>query len=116
MSAGEDNKGTEGGAPEPEDGKRWSGRALQAVDEEIARYSSILGIRLLDSGVIERVVRGDATICSRENQDAFRKLRGLIGMHYNLALTNIEAVGSDEIAKLLGELRHRLRGRYDLGG
>ena len=116
MGADDDNKRTEGEAVGTQDGKRWSGRALEAVDQEIARYSAILGIRLLDPGVIERVVRGDAAVCSRRNEDAFRKLRGLIGMHYNLALTNIEAVGSDELAKLLGELRHRFRGRYDLGG
>jgi hypothetical protein len=98
------------------DGQRWYGRALEAVDEEIAKYSAILGIKLLDPGVAERVVRGDDTVCARKNDEAFRKLRGLIGMHYNLALTNIEAVGADELAEMLGDLRRRFSKRYGLGG
>lgn len=98
------------------EGKRWYGRALEQVDEEIARYSMILGIKLLDDGVVERVVRGDETVCSRKNEAAFRKLRGLIGMHYNLVETNIDAVGKAEMARMLGEMRNRFRERFDLGG
>jgi hypothetical protein len=98
------------------EGKRWYGRALEQTDEEIARYSTILGIRLLDPGIVERVVRGDDSVCARKNADAFRKLRGLIGMHYNLVETNLGVAGADESAKMLAELRHRFRERHDLGG
>lgn len=101
---------------EGEDGQRWYGRALEQVDEEIARYSVILGIKLLDDGVVERVVRGDETVCTRGNADAFRRLRGLIGMHYNLVETSVDAVGKVEMARTLGELRSRFRERFDLGG
>jgi hypothetical protein len=98
------------------EGKRWYGRALEQTDEEIARYSTILGIKLLDPGVIERVVRGDDSVCARKNADAFRKLRGLIGMHYNLVETNLENAGAEGTAKILAELRNRFRERHDLGG
>lgn len=96
--------------------RRWHEKQLGSVDEEIARLSYICGIRLLDPGVIEKVVADDESVCSRPNPEAFRKLRGLVVLHYELTGEALGAMGADESAAVLRELRARFAKRYDLGG
>lgn len=100
----------------PDFGKRWHEGQLGTVDDEIARLAFICNIRILDPGVIERVVAGDDTVCGKTNKHAFRKLRGLVKMHYALTDDSINALGPDESGKILDGVRERLRKRYDLGG
>lgn len=97
-------------------GRRWHAKQLGSVDEEIARLSYICGIRLLDPGVIEKVIADDASVCSKPNPGAFRKLRGLVALHYELTGEALRAMGDQESADVLNELRARFAERYDLGG
>jgi hypothetical protein len=97
-------------------GKQWHETQLGTVDAEIARQAFICDIRILDPGVIERVVAGDASVCGKPNEHAFRKLRGLVKMHYALTDDSLNALGPEASRKLLDEIRERLRKRYDLGG
>lgn len=97
-------------------GQAWHEKQLETVDDEIAKLSFICGIPLLDPGVVERVVTGDESVCRKPNVAAFRKLRGLISMHYTLAQDSIRTLGVDETAKILDLIRERLRERFELGG
>jgi len=97
-------------------GKEWHQQQLNTVDDEIAKMAFICGIRILDPGVIERVIADDASVCGRPNEAAFRKLRGLVSMHYALTDDSMNALGADESVKILNEVRERLRKRFDLGG
>jgi hypothetical protein len=97
-------------------GKQWHETQLGTVDAEIARQAAICDIRILDPGVIERIIAGDASVCGRGGEQAFRKLRGLVKMHYSLTDDSIRALGPEASAKLLDEIRERLRKRFDLGG
>ncbi len=97
-------------------GRRWHEKQLGSVDEEIARLSFICGVRLLDPGVIEKVVANDESVCSKPNPPAFKKLRGLVALHYELTGEALSAMGADESAAVLAELRARFAQRYELGG
>ena len=97
-------------------GRRWHESQLGTVDDEIARLSFICGIPLLDPGIVERVVAGDENVCSKPNASAFRKLRGLVGMHFMLTNDSLQSLGKEETAKILAEIRERLAPRFKLGG
>lgn len=97
-------------------GREWHEKQLGTVDDEIAKLSFICGIPLLDPGVIERVVAGDASVCRKPNATAFANLRGLISMHYTLAEDSIRTLGVEETRKILDLIRDRLGKRFDLGG
>jgi hypothetical protein len=97
-------------------GKRWHKSQLDAVDDEIARQAFLCGLKLLDPGVIERVISGDATVCARNKAKAFRQLRALVKMHYALADDSLRDLGAEESASILNTIRERLRKRYELGG
>jgi hypothetical protein len=97
-------------------GQRWHEQQLGSVDDEIAKMAFICGIPLLDPGIVERVVAGDEGVCTKPNPEAFRKLRGLVGMHYMLTGDSLKSLGPDETARILAQIRERLQTRFKLGG
>ncbi|HEY4368624.1 MAG TPA: hypothetical protein VGN07_15420 [Steroidobacteraceae bacterium] len=102
--------------PTPDFGKRWHETQLGTVDREIARLAAICDIRMLDPGVIERVIANDATVCRRKTPKAFRQLRSLVKMHYSLVSDSLQALGPEDSGKILDDIRTRLRAQFDLGG
>lgn len=100
----------------PDFGKQWHQSQIGSVDHEIARLAAICNIRLLDPGIIERVIAGDETVCGRNTSDAFRKLRGLVGMHFALTNDSIEALGPEASARILDDIRARLGKQFEIGG
>jgi hypothetical protein len=95
---------------------RWHESQLNPVDDEIAKLAFICNIRLLDPGVVERVVAGDASVCGRTNEKAFKKLRKLVGLHYALTADSLAALGPEGSGKILDQIRERLGKRFELGG
>ena len=95
---------------------RWHEAQLGPVDNEIARLAHICNIKILDPGVVERVIAGDVSLCSKANDRAFQKIRRLVAMHYALTNDSIQALGPKESGRILDEIRERLRKRFDLGG
>ena len=95
---------------------RWHESQLNPVDDEIARLAFICDIKILDPGVVERVVAGDANVCGKRNEKAFQKLRKLVGVHYTLTNDSMAALGDEATGKILDQIRERLRKRFELGG
>ena len=102
--------------PTPDFGKQWHEMQIGNVDHEIARLATICNLRILDPGIIERMIAGDETVCGRKSSMAFRKLRGLVAMHYALTDDSIRALGPDESAKILDVIRARLGKQFQIGG
>ena len=100
----------------PDFGTQWHQSQLGPVDAEIARLATIRDLRILDPGVIERVLAGDDSVCGRKSEKAFRSLTALVKMHYALTDDSLKALGPEESGRILDQIRERLRGRYDVGG
>lgn len=100
----------------PDFGNQWHELQLGTVDAEIARLAAICDLRILDPGVIERVIAGDETVCGRSAEKAFRNLAGLVKMHYALTEDSMKALGPEESGRILDKIRERLGARYDIGG
>ncbi|MFO1303555.1 MAG: hypothetical protein U1F54_07470 [Burkholderiales bacterium] len=93
-------------------GGGWWGKNLEDVDREVARLASICRVRLLDPGVIKRVLDNDATVCGTSNQAAFDKLRQALMMHYHVRDKAVGAIGEaatqDVIAEIVANIQKRL--------
>jgi hypothetical protein len=61
----------------------WA-RSLEELDREIGRLALLCRVRILQPGVIERVLHGDRMVCGTDNAIAFAKLRNLLTMHFTL--------------------------------
>ena len=94
----------------------WWTEILAQIDREIARFALICQIQILDPGVIERVIKNDATVCGTDNPIAFAKLHGLLMLHFAVREKSAEAVGQVQTAVIEADVIDRLRKSFpDLG-
>lgn len=99
-------------------GAAFYSQSLSEVDREVARLASICNVRLLDPGVIERVLGNDATVCGTANAMAFEKLRNVLMMHYAVRARAVESIGHAGADVLMKEILEDLRKKFGdgLGG
>jgi len=93
-------------------GSIWWAKNLTDVDRELARLALICQVRLLDPGVIERVLNKDAGVCGTSNPIAFKKLRDLLIMHYDLRERTVSALGETKTMLLLNDIVAKLREKF----
>ena len=99
-------------------GGAWWAKNLDDVDNEIARLSIACNVRILDPGIIERVLQNDASVCGSRNPVGFEKLRTALKMHYHIRGQTAGSVGEAQAAQIVAEIVERLRTRIGdrLGG
>jgi hypothetical protein len=90
--------------------RRWA-KHFDEIDLEIARAALILKVRILDPGVIERVLDKDASVCSSYQEKLFDKLRNLLMMHYSDRAKAVVALGPEEARQVVMETVARLQQR-----
>ena len=91
--------------------RRWF-EHFKEIDAEIGRLCMTCGVRILEPGVIERVLQNDSLVCSKPNPRAFEKLRSLLMMHYSVRDRAVVAMGEKETMGLINVLVERLRTRF----
>ena len=99
-------------------GVAWWAKNLDDVDREVARLATLCNCRILDAGVIERVLHNDASVCGTSNPIAFEKLRNALMLHYHIRDKTVGAVGEAQTAAAISMIVERLRARIGdrLGG
>jgi hypothetical protein len=99
-------------------GLPWWAKNLDDIDKEVARLALICDVRILDPGVIERVLQNDASVCGTANPQAFEKLRNALMMHYHVRDKAVGIAGQDQTAAIVKAIIERLRSRVGdrLGG
>jgi hypothetical protein len=90
---------------------------LEEVDREIVKMSALARVRILDPGVIRRVLQNDASVCATHNPAAFRKLHDLLMLHIGIREKSAEAFGEALTERLEDAIVERLRKSFpDLEG
>jgi len=99
-------------------GGAWWAKNLDEVDNEIARLSIACNVRILDPGIIERVLQNDASVCGSRNPVGFEKLRTALKMHYHIRGQTAGSMGEAQAAQIVAEIVERLKTRIGdrLGG
>ena len=96
----------------------WWAKNLDDVDREIVRLAVVCNVRILDPGVVERVIQNDASVCGSTNALAFGKLRDALMMHYRMREQAVQAMGEAGTQRVIAEIVEGLRKRVGdrLGG
>ena len=89
----------------------WAGQ-LDEIDEEVARLCTICNVKILDPGVMARVIKGDDSVCGTPNKLAFKKLHDAVRIHYAVREKSSEYVGERETMQSLEAIVDRLRKKY----
>lgn len=84
-------------------------KQFEELDRQIVQEAALCQIRILDPGVIERVLQNDKLVCSTENPRAFEKLRSLAMIHYPLRDKAVVALGQQETMRIMDDVWERLR-------
>ena len=59
----------------------WWAMNLDELDREIVRLALLCRVSILDPGVVERVLKKDASVCGNDNAVAFAKLHDMVMLH-----------------------------------
>ena len=88
--------------------KFW-GRQMDDLMSEMARQATICKVRLLDPGVIEAVLRNDASVCGTSNPLSFKKLRDSLMLGFVVRDKSVENLGPGETEALVTAIRERIQ-------
>ena len=87
----------------------WWAENLGELDAEIARLALLCQVRILDPGVITRVLHRDASVCGTDNPIAFAKLHDMLMMHLSIRERSADAVGQAQTAAIEDYIVERLK-------
>ena len=92
--------------------RAWLERELGELDEEIARLAFVCDVRLLDTGVLERILRHDASVCGASNPIGFKKLHDLLVMHFAVHEKVLDALGPEQTSQIMAHIVEHLKRRF----
>jgi hypothetical protein len=90
----------------------WWAKNLDEVDREVARLSMLCQVKILEPGVIERVLQRDASVCGAHNPIAFAKLHDMLMLHYAEHKKSAEALGQLQTGRIEAQIIERLKKAY----
>jgi hypothetical protein len=94
----------------------WWAHNLDEVDEEIARLATLCKVRILEPGVIERVLHKDESVCGSSNAIAFKKLHDMLMLHFAIRQKSADVIGQAQTAEIERYVIERLKNAFpDLG-
>lgn len=94
----------------------WWSNQLEELDREIARLALLCEVRILDPGVVVRVLQKDVSVCGADNPIAFEKLRKLLMMYFAIHEKSADALGPELLAVIEADIVQRLSKSFpDMG-
>ncbi|HVO89298.1 MAG TPA: hypothetical protein VMV45_12205 [Casimicrobiaceae bacterium] len=95
--------------PQSSLGTAWWAKNLGEVDREIVRLATICNVKILEPGVIDRILKNDDSVCGSKNPIGFAKLRNVMMMHYQLRESAAGALGDAQTIRIVDEIVKRLK-------
>jgi hypothetical protein len=90
----------------------WWVENIEELDREIARLCLLCQVRILDPGIIERVLKKDASVCGTSNPVAFAKLHDMLMFYFANRQKSVDAVGKLQTAQIEAHVVEQLRSRF----
>ena len=90
----------------------WWAKIIDEIDREIARLCLLCQVRILDHGVIERVLRKDDSVCGTANPIAFAKLHDMLMLYLAIRKKSVDAVGELQTEDIEAHAVEQLRSRF----
>jgi hypothetical protein len=90
----------------------WWANNFDELDREIARLCLLCQVRILDRGIIERVLKKDASVCGTSNPVAFEKLHNMLMLYFANREKSVDAVGQLQTAQIEAHVVEQLRNRF----
>jgi hypothetical protein len=90
----------------------WWAKNIDELDREIGRLCAICQVRILDHGIIERVLKKDASVCGTPNPIAFQKLHNMLMLYFVIREESVGSVGELQTEQIEAHVVEELRKRF----
>ena len=90
----------------------WWLKNIDELDREIGRLCVLCQVRILDPGIIERVLKRDTSVCGTSNPLAFAMLHDMLMFYFANRKKAVEALGHVETEQIEAHVVEELRSRF----
>ena len=80
-------------------------RQIDGIAQELSMLAIACGIELGQDGLAERMLKGDESVCTRKNPEAFQKARRHLMALFSVEEDAIERLGAAETKEMLDKVR-----------
>lgn len=94
---------------------QWE-RHFEGIADELLHLAIACDLRLRDPGVIERILRNDASVCGRKSERSFHDMRNLLVAYYDSIGKAVDRIGPEETKKIIDFMIERNKKRMDAAG
>lgn len=94
---------------------QWE-RHFDGIADELLHLAVTCDVRLSEPGVIERILKNDASVCGRSNDRSFRNMHNLLVAYYKSIGKAVERIGPKETKKIIDAMSARMEEQWDSGG
>ena len=93
---------------------QWE-RHFEGIADELLHLAISCDVRLRDPGVIERILKNDASVCGRTDERSFRSMHNLLVAYYKSITEAAERIGPTETKKIIDAMSERMQKLRDQG-
>lgn len=94
---------------------QWE-RHFEGIADELLHLAITCDVRLREPGVIERILKNDASVCGKTNDRSFRNMRNLLVAYFDSIGKAVERIGPKETKKIIDAISGRMKELRDSGG
>jgi len=86
---------------------QWE-RHFDGIADELLHLAISCDVRLREPGVIERILKNDASVCGRTSKRSFRNMHNLLVAYYDSIGKAVERIGPKETRKIIDAISERM--------
>ena len=94
---------------------QWE-RHFEGIADELLHLAISCDVRLREPGVVERILKNDASVCGRTNERSFRSMHNLLVAYYKSIGKAVDRIGPKETKKIIDAFSERNKKQRDSGG
>jgi hypothetical protein len=94
---------------------QWE-RHFEGIADELLHLAVACDVLLREPGVIEKILRNDQSVCGRQNEQSFRKMRNLLVAYYDSLGKAVDRIGPQETKKIIDVITERKKKLRDTPG
>ena len=93
---------------------QWE-RHFEGIADELLHLAIACEVRLHEPGVVERILKNDASVCGRTNERSFRNMHNLLVAYYDSIGKAVDNIGPTETQKIIDAVSERMKKLRDQG-
>ena len=87
---------------------QWE-RHFEGIADELLHLAISCDVRLDEPGVVDRILKNDASVCGRTNERSFHSMHNLLEAYYKSISKAVDRIGPKETKKIIDAMSERMK-------